>query len=112
MLSASFVIQADELSVQLEKMCKNVTHCSMEKINASSELNDQMKKMMEATFENTCASMEQNYKSGIAAFPNHYRAALTCVKSMAEAKCKTILEHRNKTRECKEYEALAEKGLN
>jgi len=60
--------------------------------------------MVETTLENTCASLVQNYKSRIAAFPKYHRAALACVKSMADASCDITLEHRNKTQN---YDALA-----
>lgn len=102
---------ADELSIELGNMCQKLKTCSLEKVEASQQLSPEMKKQMEAMFDKTCAGMEQNYKSGISAFPQHYKSALACVKSMANASCEQVMDRKQKSKECKEYEALTAKGM-
>lgn len=107
----SNIVAADELGGELNKMCENLKKCSLEKIEATQQLSPEMKKQMELMFEKSCASIEQNYTSGISAFPEHYKSALACVKSMANASCETLMERKEKSVECLDYEKLTEKGL-
>ncbi len=109
--SISNFVFADELTAELGKMCNKLKTCSMEKVAASQDLSPEMKKQMEIMFEKSCESIEQTYISGIAAFPDHYKSALACVKSMANAPCERLMNNNNKSKECLDYEKLAEKGL-
>ncbi len=103
---------ADGLKDDLNRMCQNLKRCSMEQMAASQNITEEMKSMMEAVFDNTCASIEQNYRSGISAFPEHHKAAEACVNSMANANCQTLMDSQSKSRECEEYERVTKKGIN
>ena len=105
LLAISTSVAADEFSDALKSMCKNIQQCSMQQISNMPNVTPEMKEMMAATFEKSCASIQDSYTAKIKSYPDNYKDALACIKSMAEADCEILLDESKKSKACAELEA-------